>query len=109
MSWRDWMEAALYDPDNGYYSKNIRTVGRRGDFSTSATLGPELGTAIAKWIRQEWKSAGRRLPVIEVGPGDGSLQRQVLSKLGLTGRAGLRCHLEQRHASTAANAFDGSG
>jgi SAM-dependent MidA family methyltransferase len=71
-------------------------VGRRGDFSTSATLGSALAAAIAKWVREQWKHAGRRLPVIEVGPGDGSLQRQVLSELGLSGRVGLRCHSVER-------------
>jgi SAM-dependent MidA family methyltransferase len=90
------MEAALYAPDNGYYSKNIRTVGRTGDFSTSATLGGELGSAIAAWIRQEWLHAGRKLQLIEIGPGDGSLHRHVLGALGFTGRWRLRSHLVER-------------
>lgn len=92
-SWRDWMEAALYDPDNGYYTKNIRTVGRRGDFATSATLDETLGRAIAAWVRDEWRRAKRKLPLIEVGPGDGSLHGAVLRRLGLMGRIGLRSHL----------------
>ena len=90
------MEAALYDPDNGYYTKNIRTVGRGGDFSTSATLGGALGKAIAVWVREEWRLAGRRLPLVEIGPGDGSLHRTVLSALGFAGRLGLRSHLVER-------------
>ena len=27
-----WMEEALYDPTQGYYTRNISTVGRGGDF-----------------------------------------------------------------------------
>ncbi|HWB06756.1 MAG TPA: SAM-dependent methyltransferase [Verrucomicrobiales bacterium] len=95
-SWRDWMEAALYDPDNGYYTANIRTVGRTGDFSTSATLGKELGTAIAAWVKKEWERAGQKLPLIEIGPGDGSLHDQVMRALGMTGRWRLRSHLVER-------------
>lgn len=94
--WRHWMEAALYDPERGYYAAQIRTVGRRGDFSTSATLSSSLGKAVARWIVQQWNAAGRKLPLIEIGPGDGSLHRSVLACLGFCGRRGLRSHLVER-------------
>ena len=41
------MARALFDPERGYYTRHIKTVGARGDFSTSATLSPALGHAIA--------------------------------------------------------------
>ncbi|MGH8047286.1 MAG: class I SAM-dependent methyltransferase [Chthoniobacterales bacterium] len=47
-----YMQEALYHPELGYYARNIRTVGRRGDFATSASLGEALGSAIARWIRK---------------------------------------------------------
>lgn len=94
--WRAWMEAALYDPEHGYYTRHIRTVGRRGDFSTSATLGNALARAIAAWIREEWRRAGTKLPLIEIGPGDGSLHAGVRQALGWTGRFGLHSHLVER-------------
>jgi SAM-dependent MidA family methyltransferase len=94
--WRDWMEAALYDPENGYYTRHIRTVGRRGDFSTSATLGGALACAMAAWIKEEWRRADARLPLIEIGPGDGSLHAAVRQALGWSGRIGLRSHLVER-------------
>ena len=96
MSWRDWMEAALYDPDRGYYTAGIRTVGRRGDFSTTATLGTSLAGAIAGWVREEWQRAGQKLPLIEIGPGDGSLMAGVWRALGWTERWRLRTHLVER-------------
>jgi SAM-dependent MidA family methyltransferase len=95
-SWREWMEAALYDPENGYYTRHIRTVGRTGDFSTSATLGNELAGAVAAWVRREWAASGRKRPLIEIGPGDGSLHQGVLRALGITGRWRLRTHLVER-------------
>lgn len=70
------MEAALYDPDFGYYTKNVGTVGRRGDFSTSATLSEQLGQGIANWIRE--RSEGKPVSVIELGAGDGSLAQTIL-------------------------------
>ncbi len=45
-----YMQEALYHPEHGYYARNIRTVGRRGDFSTSASLGEALGAALARWL-----------------------------------------------------------
>lgn len=96
VSWRDWMEAALYDPDNGYYTRHIRTVGRTGDFSTSATLGEHLAAAIVRWIREQWKLAGTKLPLIEIGPGDGSLHYSVRRGMGWLERRALHSHLVER-------------
>ncbi|MFT5466114.1 MAG: SAM-dependent MidA family methyltransferase [Verrucomicrobiales bacterium] len=75
-----FMAAALYDPRFGYYTANIETVGRRGDFSTSATRSEELGKAIANWIKA--RSSGSPVSVIELGAGEGSLARTVLDKAG---------------------------
>ena len=76
-SFHDIIARALHDPERGYYSARIGTVGRRGDFSTSATLGPALGTAIARWAYEFGKASGIR-DLIEIGAGDGSLARAIL-------------------------------
>ena len=76
-----FMQRALYDPQRGYYTARIKTVGARGDFSTSATLSPLLGKAIAGWLLQEARETGV-CTIIEVGGGDGSLMSTVLSGLG---------------------------
>lgn len=88
------MEAALFDDEHGYYSKNIRTVGRRGDFSTSPSLDPALAKAIAGWLRQRWREKPQPPKnLIEVGAGDGSLAEQTARALGWAGRHGLRYHI----------------
>ena len=79
-----FMREALYHPTFGYYSSQIHDVGRGGDFSTAATLDPQLGEAIANWIRHRakelgWKNNG--IPVIEVGAGSGLLARSVMRHL----------------------------
>jgi SAM-dependent MidA family methyltransferase len=76
---REIITRALYDPGTGYYSANIGTVGRGGDFSTSATLGAALGTSIARWAYDQGKASGVR-DLIEIGAGDGSLARTVLKQ-----------------------------
>lgn len=85
---REFMQAALFDPQHGYYSKHIKTVGRRGDFSTSATLDTGLGTAIAAIIR-----AREHRKVIEIGAGDGSLCQQILQAVGWRQRRKLAYHI----------------
>ncbi|MDD5198592.1 MAG: SAM-dependent methyltransferase [Terrimicrobiaceae bacterium] len=89
-----YLREALYHPEHGYYARNIRTVGRRGDFATSASLGEALGSALARWL---WLN---RLPakrgawhVIEAGAGTGELARTVLRRLGLLRRRGLVYHI----------------
>ncbi len=88
-----FMREALYHPEFGYYARNIRTVGRRGDFATSATLGEGLGGALAMWIHANKISAGWRWHVIEAGAGTGELARTILRNLGPWRRLGLTYHI----------------
>jgi SAM-dependent MidA family methyltransferase len=87
-----YMQEALYHPEFGYYARNIRTVGRRGDFATSASLGEALGSSIARWLRAN-RLPGSRWSVIEAGAGTGELARTILRRLGLLGRRGLDYHI----------------
>ncbi len=87
-----YLREALYHPDFGYYARNIRTVGRRGDFATSASLGEALGTGIARWLRRH-RPSGLAWHVIEAGAGSGELARTVLRRLGPLGRPGLTYHI----------------
>lgn len=88
------MEKALFDPDAGYYSQNIATIGRRGDFSTTSTLSPSLSQAIAGWLQQCWRD-NNPLPrtIIEIGAGDGSLAQEIIRHLGVCGRRKLHYHI----------------
>lgn len=96
ISFEDFMALALYDSEIGYYSTQIGEVGgARGDFATSATLTPALGSAVSKWIDEEiaffdWKG---KIDVIEVGGGNGALAESILKKKGFFGRRGIRYHI----------------
>ncbi len=91
---RDFMDLALYDPDFGYYTANINTVGRRGDFSTSATLHRNvIGGGIARWARSAFKTHPKPWHLIEVGAGDGSLAEAVLDALGWAARRRITYHI----------------
>ncbi len=89
------MEGALHDPRFGYYHRGIRDVGSEGDFSTTTTVHPALGRAIAAWARRlaaELLPAGR-WNLVEVGAGGGQLAASVLRALGPVGRLRMRYHV----------------
>lgn len=90
-----FMQEALYHPTFGYYARRVGTVGRTGDFSTSATLHSASGQAIARWaLAHRWEAARRgRWHLVELGGGTGELAAAVLRALGWRGRSGLRYHL----------------
>lgn len=79
VSFERFMELALYHPVHGYYSGQIATVGRSGDFSTALTIGDALIRSVAAWVKAETHSLA--LPVaqiIELGGGTGQLASGVL-------------------------------
>ncbi|BCX50254.1 ATP synthase subunit beta [Haloferula helveola] len=92
-----FMAAALHDPSQGYYARRIRDVGARGDFSTTATLSPALGTAIADWAVGAMAATDCR-DLIELGPGSGELASTVLRNLPWHRRLRIRLHLVESSA-----------
>ncbi len=84
-----WMREALYHETFGYYSANIRGIGRRGDFTTWPVLHKSLAEGIAKWALEN-KPSGR-WNLIEIGAGAGELAEAVLRAIGWWNRP--RCHI----------------
>ena len=77
-----FMQLALYDPAEGYYTTRITAVGRTGDFSTSATRSDLLARSIAGWAQAEARTRRLDRPqLVELGGGDGSLARGILGRL----------------------------
>lgn len=83
-----FMQSALYHPERGYYSARIKTVGSRGDFTTTAQLSNILARAIAHRFSQ---SGLRHL--IEVGPGTGQLAHEVNKALPFLTKIKTQQHL----------------
>jgi SAM-dependent MidA family methyltransferase len=77
---RDFVDAALYDPDAGFFARG-RGAGRAGaDFLTSPEVGPLFGACVARGLAEWWEGRGRPDPfvVVEAGAGRGRLAREVL-------------------------------
>jgi SAM-dependent MidA family methyltransferase len=79
----DFMAAALYDPQLGYYANGTRQVGRGGDFFTSVSVGPLFGELLARRFLRHWQQSGEppRWRIIESGAHDGTLALDVLGAL----------------------------
>ncbi|MBI5288840.1 MAG: SAM-dependent methyltransferase [Chloroflexi bacterium] len=80
MTFRDFMEAALYHPRYGYYSTTAGATRRGGDFVTSPDVHPIFGTLVAKTLLELWETMARpkRFDVVEQGAGSGLLARDIL-------------------------------
>jgi SAM-dependent MidA family methyltransferase len=91
-----FMELALYCPNLGYYEAKRDTVGRRGDFYTSVSVGNLFGELLAfrfaEWL-EEIKLQDGPLKIVEAGAHDGQLARDILTWLQ-SNRAALFGKLE---------------
>jgi SAM-dependent MidA family methyltransferase len=93
------MELALYCPVYGYYEAEEDTIGRRGDYYTSVSVGPLFGELLAgqfaEWLEQVQVTGGEgregapgrskastsdnSLRLVEAGAHRGELARDILS------------------------------
>jgi SAM-dependent MidA family methyltransferase len=75
-----FVEAALYDERAGFYATH-GSAGRRGDFLTSAEVGPLFGAVVANALDRCWQELGgpERFRVVECGAGRGTLARTVVA------------------------------
>lgn len=82
LSFHDFMEMALYYPEEGYYASSQDRVGATGDFYTSPYLTRLFGEMIAGQIEEMWCVLDRRpFTIVEYGAGTGLLCRDILLRL----------------------------
>lgn len=82
ISFRDFMEMALYYPGLGYYTSAKEKIGKRGDYFTSSTFSPVFGALIAKQLEEMWTLLGHKsFTIVEYGAGTGALCKAILNGL----------------------------
>ena len=82
ISFRDFMEMALYYPEQGYYSSSDEKIGKAGDFYTSSSLTPVFGAMIARQLEEMWLILGQQhFTIVEYGAGTGLLCHDILAYL----------------------------
>ena len=76
-----FMQQALYHPKLGYYGSGRARIGRQGDFYTSVSVGRIFGELLAKQFEQMWERMNRPVSftILEEGAHDARFAADVLS------------------------------
>ena len=78
------MEAALYDPEFGYYTRSdLKRWGREADYRTSAERSELFAATFARYFARVWDELGRpaQWTIVEGGSGDGAFAARLLRAL----------------------------
>jgi SAM-dependent MidA family methyltransferase len=84
MTFHDWMQAALYDEQDGYYLRPGRVrQGRAGDYRTAPETSPLFGATFGNYFMKSYFDLGapEKWTIVEVGAGRGDFAHSVLSSL----------------------------
>jgi NADH dehydrogenase [ubiquinone] 1 alpha subcomplex assembly factor 7 len=115
-----YMAAALYDPNGGYYTTRALlddAAGVFGDFITAPIVSQMFGELIGAWGVHEWRTIGAPAPCawIELGPGTGALSsdawrviRTQADAAGAFDMTLVEINATLKHAQTAALAAVGA-
>jgi len=79
----DWMNAALYDPQEGYYCRTSARWGRQGDYRTSPERSPLFAATFARYLSGLFDSLGRpsSWTLLEAGAAEGHFAAVLLDRL----------------------------
>ncbi|OCA91102.1 cytoplasmic protein [Bacillus sp. FJAT-27225] len=80
ITYAEFIEMALYFPENGYYMREGEKIGRSGDFITTSNISDIYGRTLAKWylhLATRYKLAPE---VCEIGGGNGRFAKAFLDE-----------------------------
>lgn len=78
ISYAQYMSAALYHPDLGYYNQSRTKVGKEGDFITSVSVHPIFAKVIADSFHQHLTERRLPLTICEMGGAGGGFALEVI-------------------------------
>lgn len=83
VTFKEYMNLALYHPQAGYYMRDDQKIGIQGDFYTSSDVTPLFGYSLAEQFAQMWVLLGSpaQWQLVEYGAGKGKLALDVLTRL----------------------------
>lgn len=83
LSFREFVELALYHPESGYYSRLVNPVGKDADYITGPLLSPVFSFGVARLLREVLDRCGDEVSTfVDIGCGDGALLESVCSAFG---------------------------
>src|SRR5487761_2061195 len=79
LTFAEYMRAALYEPDYGYYVSGPARMGWTGDYFTSTDVSTLFANCLGRQLCQFWEKLQRPAPfvVLEQGAGRGHLAEDV--------------------------------
>lgn len=80
ISFKDYMEIALYDYEYGYYSKVKRKIGKEGDFYTSSFVHPVFAQVFSLFFNMQLMENNLAPFICEIGGGDGRFAKNILDE-----------------------------
>jgi SAM-dependent MidA family methyltransferase len=85
ITFREFMDAALYHPRYGYYTAGRAPTSRGGDYVTSPEVHPVFGALVCKQLLEFWRALERpsTFTIVEAGAGSGLLARDILVRAQL--------------------------
>ena len=82
LSFRDFMDIALYYPELGYYTSKEQKIGGYGDFFTSSELDKAFGNLLAEQFVEIFNKLNtENFKIVEIGAGKGYLAHDILEHL----------------------------
>jgi SAM-dependent MidA family methyltransferase len=82
ISFSEFMNIVLYEPQLGFYSNSLQKFGRQGHFVTAPTLGKLFAESLAKQISEIFTFGLRERNFLEIGAGEGTLASNILRVIG---------------------------
>lgn len=76
ISFRRYMEMALYEPKLGYYVAGSHKIGEKGDFITAPEVSPLFSQCIAKQCEEVLNHT--KGDILELGAGSGIMATEIL-------------------------------
>jgi SAM-dependent MidA family methyltransferase len=90
ITFRDFMQAALYDPESGYYNTERLKIGPAGDYYTSSNVHAAFGASLARLFADllgtnrdanSSTTTTDHFEILEAGAGTGQLALDILTAL----------------------------
>ncbi|VEP11892.1 conserved hypothetical protein [Hyella patelloides LEGE 07179] len=83
ITFAEYQDVVLYDPNYGYYSSGKVNIGSKGDFFTASSLGKDFGELLAIQLAEMWHKLNcpETFAVVEMGAGNGNLAQDILGYL----------------------------
>ena len=83
LTFAEYMDLVLYEPQYGYYSSGAVAIGAAGDFFTAVSLGKDFGELLSIQFFEMWQNlhCPNDFYLVEMGAGNGDLTKDIINYL----------------------------